>query len=105
MTPLEPVQPLTEQPHSGDQVAQDARERAIRLAATGALLGANEMSAIFGIGLSGFHRNAKRGLYDQFKVQPPLGPRCYSGFLVTLYVRGERVATHTFGRKALRHGR
>lgn len=75
------------------------REDAIALAATGAPLGPTEMAAIFGLGYSGFHKNEKRGLYDVFKVNPALGPRCYSGVLVHRYLSGEPLYIPTFGKR------
>jgi len=75
------------------------REDAIRHAATGAPLGPAEMAAIFNLTYSGFHKNAARGLYDVFKVNPPLGPKQYSGILITRWLAGEPLYVPTFGRK------
>lgn len=74
------------------------------LATCGPLLSAREMARIFGIGVSQFHRRARLGQFDRFKVQPALGPRCYSKALVERYLAGEPVdqPVRVFGRK--RHG-
>ena len=76
------------------------RAAAVQLARTGALLGPTEMGLIFGVGYSAFYKNQKRGLYDDFKTTPPLGPRCYSGTLVARFLDGEDIARapRSFGR-------
>jgi len=66
-------------------------------AQTGALLGPTEFAAILQIKKSRFHVLAKAGAFDQFKVRPALGPKCYSGVLITRWLQGETVAP-TFGR-------
>ena len=63
------------------------------------LIGADVMASVFGIGVSAFYKNAKRGLYDVFKVNPALGPKCYSGILLARYLKGEPLYVPTFGAK------
>jgi len=73
--------------------AESARARA----QTGELLGPTEFAAILQIKKSRFHVLAKAGAFDAFKVRPALGPKCYSGVLITRWLQGEAVAP-TFGR-------
>ena len=61
------------------------------------LIGAETMANVFNISLSRFYKNAKRGLYDAFKVNPVLGPKCYSGILLAQYLKGEPMFERTFG--------
>ena len=96
---LDAVQALAELAKQDGDVTNDQREAAIALARSGALLNHVELGAIFGLTYSGFYKNAKRGLYDVFKVNPPLGQRCYSGVLVTRYLQGEPLYVPTFGRR------
>jgi hypothetical protein len=63
------------------------------------LLSAREFAALLGIGVSAFYKNAKRGLYDDFKVSPVIGPRCYSGVLITRWLAGEPLYVPTFGKR------
>jgi len=99
MNGLDAVQAGAQQADDQRQVSQDLREAAIRVARTGALLSAAELAAIFRIKLPTFYGNAKRGLYDVFKVNPALGPRCYSGVLVCRYLDGEVLYERSFGRR------
>lgn len=64
-----------------------------------ALLSAHELAALLRIGRSHFYKQAKRGVFDFLKVKPVTGPKCYSGVLVTRYLKGESVYVPTFGRK------
>lgn len=66
------------------------------------LVGAEIMAQVFNIGLSAFYKNAKRGLYDVFKVKPALGPQCYSGILLARWLKGESLYLPTFGAKRKR---
>lgn len=70
----------------------------------GPLLNAREMARIFGVTVSQFYRRERSGQFDRFKVQPALGPRCYSKSLVERYLDGEPIdqPARVFGRK--RHG-
>ncbi len=102
---LQAIDPVTETAHDADQIVESARQRAIRVAAEGTPIGAEEFAAILRIGPSAFHRNAKRGLYDSFKLDPVLGPKCFSGVLVTRWLNGERLVEMSFGRKRVRHGK
>jgi hypothetical protein len=72
--------------------------------ACGPLLNAREMARVFGITVSQFYRRERMGQFDRFKVQPALGPRCYSKQVVERYLAGEPVdaPARVFGRK--RHG-
>lgn len=74
-------------------------EDAIALAATGTLLGPTEMAAIFRIRHSRFHVLDRAGAFDQFKVRPAIGPKCFSGGRVTRYLAGESLLEPVFGRK------
>lgn len=68
----------------------------------GPLLNAREMARIFGVTVSQFYRKERTGEMDRFKVQPALGPRCYSKALVERYLAGEPIdqPARVFGRKA-----
>ncbi len=74
-------------------------EEAMARAQAGELLGPRDMAAIFHIGYSRFNALDKQHAWDQFKVRPALGPRCYSGILVSKYLAGEPLYTPAFGRK------
>lgn len=99
MSALDSVEPVPGVEPAKRDIANDPRAAAIALAKTGALLGPTDLGAIFGLTYSGFYKNAKRGLYDVFKVNPPLSQRCYSGVLVTRYLQGEPLYVPTFGRR------
>lgn len=77
----------------------DAGDGAFNVEHPPALIGAAVLAAVFGIGVSQVHKNAKRGLYDAFKVTPALGPKCYSGILLARYLKGEPLYVPTFGRR------
>lgn len=64
-----------------------------------ALLSAREVAALLRIGARQFYRLAKRDAFKFLKVKPALGPKCYSGTLVSRYLKGESVYVPTFGRK------
>lgn len=76
-----------------------AVEAALANARAGHLLGAGEMAAIFGLGLTQFAKLNKQGAFDLFKVKPAIGRKCFSGVLVMKYLAGESVYVPTFGRK------
>jgi hypothetical protein len=99
MNVLQSVHASAQQADDQRQVSEQLRETAIRVARTGAPLAAVELAAIVGIKPATFYANAKRGLYDVFKVNPPLGHRCYSGVLVCRWLDGEPLYVPTFGRR------
>jgi hypothetical protein len=74
-------------------------EDAMARAAAGELLGPRDMAAIFRIRYSRFNALDKQHAWDQFKVRPAIGPRCYSGYLVARYLKGEPLYVPTFGKK------
>ena len=79
--------------------ADRAARQSLARAAAGELLGPADISAIWRIGHSQFHRLNKSHAFDAFKVTPAIGPRCFSGTRVHRYVSGEPVYEPTFGRK------
>ena len=46
------------------------------------------MAIIFRIGRAQFHKLNKTGAFDRFRVQPKIGPKCFSGVLVHRYLSG-----------------
>jgi len=72
---------------------------AIARAKAGELLGPTEVAAIFRIRHSQFHKLDRTGAFDQFKVRPAIGPKCFSGVLITRYLNGEPLYEPSFGRK------
>ena len=97
---VDPVPPET--------TALSAREAAIQLARSGSLLNGRELRAILQIRPSTFFYHQAHGRYDKLKVKLPIGPRCYSGVLVSRQLDGRHVLqaydgdavyTPTFGRK------
>ena len=88
---VDPVPPET--------TALSAREAAIQLARSGSLLNGRELRAILQIRPSTFFYHQAHGRYDKLKVKLPIGPRCYSGVLVSRLLDGDAVYTPTFGRK------
>jgi hypothetical protein len=93
--PLQAVESGAERTDGADRLPQHLGD----LDQLPALLSAKEMAALFRIGVSHFHKLAKRGAFDKFKVVPAIGPKCYSGVLVARYLKGEAVYTPSFGRK------
>jgi hypothetical protein len=79
------------------------RQHAVEQARTGAVLGPDDMAAIFGYSPSRFYELNRKGSFDAFKVKPALSARCFSGTLVTRYLNGDPVFTTTARRKGLRH--
>jgi hypothetical protein len=73
-----------------DEKTQAARA-AIARAAAGELLGPADIQAIWRIGPTQFHRLNKLHAFDSFRVHPVVGPKCYSGTLVTRYLAGEPI--------------
>jgi len=80
----------------------ELREAAIALARSGAPLNARELRAILQITTPTFYYHARRGRYDALRVKVPLGPRVYSGVLVSRWLDGDPVYEPTFGRKRKR---
>lgn len=70
----------------------------------GPLLNARELARLFGLTEGQFYKRAKLGDFERFKVDPPMGQRCYSKALITRYLNGERIdePSRTFGRKRAR---
>ena len=64
---------------------------AIARAESGALLDRRDIMAIWRIGKSQFHRLDQQHAFDQFKVHPPIGTKCFSGTLITKYLSGNPV--------------
>ena len=79
-----------------------ARSLAVEAAHTGAIIGPDDMAAIFGYSASRFYELNRAGAFDAFKVKPAIGPRCFSGTLVTKYLNGDPVFQPTFGAKRKR---
>ena len=73
-------------------------------AARGELLGPHDMAVIFGIGGARFSRLNAAGHFDQFKVKPALGRRCFSGVLVQRYLNGGDLGVYvsSFGARRVR---
>lgn len=71
---------------------------ALALAQAGELLGPAEMAAILHVSVSHFYALNNRGDFEQFKVKPAIGPRCFAGALVYRWVQGESLPLHQFGR-------
>lgn len=100
---LQVIESIAEADHRREQASELTRDRAIKLAEAGAPLSAVEFAAIERIGISQFHKKAKRGIYDDFKLRPTLGPKCYSGVVIARYLRGEAIQDPiSFGRKRVR---
>lgn len=95
---LQAVATRPEQAHRDTDVAHQARELAIRLAASGAPLSAKELALIFRITPSQFHRRERDGAFDFLKLVPAIGPKHYSGVKVTRYLSGHPVYEPSFGR-------
>jgi len=72
----------SEPPPSPDPIAR---------AAAGELLDARDLMAIFQIKKSRFYKLQKVRAFDCFKVHPPIGPKCFSGRLITRYLAGESI--------------
>jgi hypothetical protein len=75
------------------------RETALARAAAGELLGREDMAAIYRIGLTQFTRLNRAGAFNQFRIRPAIGPKCFSGALVHRHITGEPVYEPSFGRK------
>ena len=75
-----------------DLAAQAAQARA----AAGELLGPTDIAAIFRIKHSRFATLNAAGAFDQFKVTPAIGPRCFSGVLVHRWLQGQPVYAAAF---------
>ena len=77
---------------------------ALACAARGELLGPSHMAAIFGMGGHRFSVLNAAGHFDQFKVKPALGRRCFSGVLVHRYLSGGDLGVYvsTYGARRVR---
>ena len=73
------------------------RRDAIARAAAGELLGPADIQAIFQIRKSRFYQLEAEHAFDQFRVHPPIGPKCFSGRLITRYLKGKPV--HARGKR------
>lgn len=78
-----------------------ARQLAVDRARTGAIIGPSDMAAIFGYSASRFYELNRLGSFDAFKCTPAIGPRCFSGALVTRYLAGDPIFEATFGKKRM----
>jgi hypothetical protein len=78
-----------------------AARAAIARAAAGELLGPADIQAIWRIGRTQFFRLNRLHAFDQFKVFPAVGPKCFSGTRVTRYLAGEALDS-SFGRRRAR---
>lgn len=67
------------------------RAAVLDLVAAGLPISAQEFAALERIGVAYFHKQAKRGVYDDFLLKPALGPKRYSGVLIARYLRGEAI--------------
>lgn len=72
---------------------------ALARAEAGELLGPADLMAIFQISYATFNRRRARGEFKHLMVRPAVGAHCYSGVLVTRYLRGEPVYEPSFGAK------
>jgi hypothetical protein len=77
------------------------RPAALAKAAAGEILGPCDMAAIYSMCVSQFCRLNRLGKFDQFKIRPATGPKCFSGALVHRHINGEPVYDATFGKKRL----
>jgi len=75
------------------------RGDAIRRARAGELLGPQDIQAIFQIRKSRYHQLEQEHAFDQFRVHPPIGPKCFSGELIAAYLNGTPVYGHRRGKK------
>lgn len=89
-------------PQPPSTASLSAREAAIALARSGAPLNAHDLMAILQISAPTFYYHRKRGRYDKLKVKAPMGPREFSGVLVSKWLDGEVVFEPSFGRKRVR---
>lgn len=82
-----------------ERARNEARHSAVERARTGAIIGPDDMAAIFGYSASRFYELNRSGAFDAFKTKPAIGPRCFSGTLVTKHLHGEPIFEPTFGKK------
>jgi hypothetical protein len=76
-----------------------AARAAIARAAAGELLGPTDIQAIWRIRRTQFHRLNRMHAFDQFRVHPAVGPKCFSGTLITRYLAGESLTTSPQARR------
>lgn len=67
------------------------RQDAIARAAAGELMGPEEIQAIFCIRKSRYYQLIAEGAFDQFRVHPVIGPKPFSGKLITMWLAGTPV--------------
>ena len=92
-----PVAALDPPDAESPDVENTARTQVLQRAQQGAPLSPADMCVIFGFTNSTYHRHAKRGGFDAFRVKgTPVGVHKYSGWLVWRYLQGED-PTRTFG--------
>src|SRR5687768_4917958 len=79
------------------------RERVLELVRLGLPISAREFALVRRVGVSQFHRRAKRGAYDEFRIPGEPGPKHYSGVKVQRFLNGEPIEPEpdafVFGRK------
>lgn len=88
--------------HAAPDVLDPATREARARAEAGEPLNGTELGLVLRIKHSRFHLLAKAGAFDQFKLKPAFGTKCYSGVLVWQYVNGLAVYEQSFGRKRRR---
>jgi hypothetical protein len=101
MSPLETVDPRAEVHDNRDQVAEAARERALKLVSAGVPISAKEFAAIRREHVGTFHKRRKLGAFDDFVIPGAIGPKRYSAVKVQRYLNGEVVdePRRSFGRR------
>lgn len=67
-----------------------------------ALNGPETICRLWDFTRSQFHRLNKQGAFDFLKVEPAVGPRCFSGILIARYLCKEPLRALTFGGKRQR---
>lgn len=63
------------------------------------LVDVHVLAAIWGVSVSQIYRRIRRNEFARFKVQPAIGPKCFSGILLARYLKGEPLFEPSFGRK------
>jgi hypothetical protein len=77
-------------------------QRVLRLVRLGLPLSAKEFALLLREDVATFHRKAKLGTYEGFRIPGAIGPKRYSGVKVRRYLAGEPVdeSVSVFGRHA-----
>jgi hypothetical protein len=86
---LQSINACAEVRDDDDQITEGLRQRAIDLAHAGLPLSAKEMALIFRMDVSTFHKKAKLGAFDDFRLRPALGTKHFSGARVARHLNGE----------------